>query len=198
MNRQFRARRTFTDLGLVVVCSVLVSVSTGTSYAAWSSQDAPTASGEFQERLDAYLALRRMLLEQQPPLQPTTSAPDLATRRSRLATALRVARAMARPGDLVPADVAAVIQAAIADDYRQRTAAEERATFSEVPAAARPTINRPYPADAALPTVPPLLLMRLPPLPEQLQYRFYGRHLVLLDSDARIIVDYIVDVLPRR
>jgi hypothetical protein len=44
--------------------------------------------------------------------------------------------------------------------------------------------------------VPPLLLLSLPALPDNLQYRFYGRHLVVLDGDALIIVDYVANVLP--
>jgi hypothetical protein len=88
------------------------------------------------------------------------------------------------------------IQAAILEDFKRRSAADERATFSEVPNAPRPAINRLYPSDAALPTIPPLLLMRLPRLPDNLQYRFYGRHLILLDGDLQIIVDYIANVLP--
>ena len=44
--------------------------------------------------------------------------------------------------------------------------------------------------------MPPLLLSRLPRLPDNLQYRFYGRHVVLLDGDLQIIVDYIPNVLP--
>jgi hypothetical protein len=44
--------------------------------------------------------------------------------------------------------------------------------------------------------VPPLLLSTLPRLPDNLQYRFYGRHLVILDGDVQIIVDVIANVLP--
>lgn len=184
-------------LPLVVLCVVLVSLSTGLLYARPTEQAADTPGPEFQRRLEAYLDLRKMLLQQLKPLLPTASATELATRQTQFALALRAARMQAVAGDLVSADAAAVIRAAVLDDFRTRTAAEERATFSEVPLAARPAVNRPYPADAALPTVPPLLLMSLPRLPEHLQYRFYGRHLVLLDSDARIIVDYIPNVLPR-
>ena len=52
------------------------------------------------------------------------------------------------------------------------------------------------PDTAALATVPPLLLNSLPRLPDNLQYRFMDRHIVLLDGDTRLIVDYILNVLP--
>jgi hypothetical protein len=197
MKRQFRPRRAISDLHLVALCVVLVSLSPLALHAQPTNQPGDASTREFQRRLDAYLDLRGMLLQQLRPILPTASATELAARQTRFAQALRAARIQAKPGDLLSEDAAAIIRAAILDDFRKRTAAEERATFSEVPLAARPAINSPYPVNAALPTVPPLLLMSLPRLPEDLQYRFYGRHLVLLDSDARLIVDYLTNVLPR-
>lgn len=151
---------------------------------------------DFQLRLDAYLELRAALIGELKPLAETSNAAELAGRQAALAAALKKARAGAMPGDLVPAGVAAQIATTIRDDFARRSAADERATFSEVPNAPKPAINRTYPADAALPTMPPLLLGNLPRLPDNLQYRFYGRHVLLLDGDAQIIVDYIANVLP--
>ncbi len=151
---------------------------------------------EFQQRLDAYLTLRAALIGALRPLTETPNAAELAARQSALAAALKKARATARPGDLVPAAVATQIAAIIRDDFARRTAADERATFSEVPHAPPPAINQTYPADAALPTVPPLLLRNLPRLPDNLQYRFYGRHVLILDGDAQIVLDYMTNVLP--
>ena len=147
-------------------------------------------------RLDGYLKLRASLVKGLKPLAPTPNPAELAARQAALAAAIKKGRAAARPGDLVPQTVAAQIAKAIDDDFTRRSAADERATFSEVPNAVRPAINQTYPADAALPTVPPLLLLNLPRLPDSLQYRFYARHMLLLDADAQIIVDYIPNVLP--
>jgi len=196
MTRGFCARRALADSRLGALCVVLVSLSTLPLYARPTNQAAATSSPEFERRLEAYEDLRRMLLQQLTPIRPTASASELATRQAQFARALRTARMQAKPGALLSADVEALIRAAIHEDFRTRTTAEERATFSEVPLAARPAINSPYPADV-LPTVPPLLLMSLPRLPDHLQYRFYGRHLVLLDADARIIVDYLPNALLR-
>ncbi len=46
--------------------------------------------------------------------------------------------------------------------------------------------------------MPPLLLSKLPQLPDNLQYRFFGRHLVILDGDTQIIIDYVANVLPSK
>ena len=39
-------------------------------------------------------------------------------------------------------------------------------------------------------TVPPNILAALPKLPEDLEYRFVNRHMILLDTHAHI-VDYV-------
>lgn len=150
----------------------------------------------FQQRLNTYLELRMDLADRMEPLTPTANAAELARRQQALAQAIRAARKGAKQGDLVPELVASQITATILEDLKRRSAAAEKATFSEVPNAPRPVVNQTYPADAALPTVPPLLLKNLPPLPDNLQYRFYGRHLLLLDGDVQLIADFIANVLP--
>jgi hypothetical protein len=41
------------------------------------------------------------------------------------------------------------------------------------------------------------VLAALPKLPEEVEYRFVGDRLILLDAHGHIIVDYIEDALPR-
>ena len=152
---------------------------------------------DFQKRLDGYLQLRESLAKKLEPLSPTASASDLQARQQALAAALKTARASARPGDMIPPPMQEQIRATIHADMKRRSPATKRAAFEEVPDGALPGINKTYPEQAALPTVPPLLLASLPRLPDNLQYRFYGRHLVLLDGDTEIVVDYIRDAVPR-
>ena len=44
-------------------------------------------------------------------------------------------------------------------------------------------------------TVPPNILAALPRLPEDLEFRFVNRHMILLDVHANIIVDYVVNAI---
>ena len=55
--------------------------------------------------------------------------------------------------------------------------------------------NAPYPEGAPLSTVPPDLLAKLPKLPEPLEYRFVGGHLILHDSDASLVVDFLNEMV---
>ena len=151
---------------------------------------------DFQKRLAAYLDLRGHLVEKLKPLSTTPSASELSARQESLASALREVRKGAKSGDLIPTGAADLIRKTVVEDMKHRTAAEKFGTFEEVANGPLPAINAMYPAQAALPTVPPLLLNNLPRLPDNLQYRFYARHIVLLDGDAGIIVDYIANALP--
>jgi hypothetical protein len=155
------------------------------------------APAEFQKRTLAYLELRESLAKKLEPLSPTASASDLQARQQALAAALRTARANAKQGDMIPVAVQQYIRETVQADLRRREPAAKRATLEEVPQGPMPGINKTYPEQAALPTIPPLLLASLPRLPDNLQYRFFGRHVVLLDGDTQIVVDYVTDCLPR-
>ncbi|MGI8731920.1 MAG: hypothetical protein ACR2LM_01275 [Pyrinomonadaceae bacterium] len=44
--------------------------------------------------------------------------------------------------------------------------------------------------------MPPTLLLKLPELPKEVKYRFVKRHLLLVDTDNGLIVDYMLNALP--
>ena len=57
-------------------------------------------------------------------------------------------------------------------------------------------VNMVYPTTLPLETFPGRLLRLLPDLPPELEYRIVGRHLMLRDVNANLIVDIIRDVVP--
>ena len=154
------------------------------------------ALADFQVRLKKYLELRQRLADKLKPLTPTASAAKLASEQESLAAALRNVRKNAKQGDLITPAVAAPIRRTVAEYFRGKDGSTKRAVFEEVPEGIRLVVNRTMPDSAALATVPPVLLNNLPRLPDNLQYRFAGRHIVLLDGDTRLMMDYILDVLP--
>ena len=154
------------------------------------------ALAEFQDRLQKYLQLRQRLADKLKPLSSTASASQLVTEQESLAAALRDVRRGARPGDLIPPAVADQIRRTVVEYFRGKDGSTTRAVFEEVPEGLRPVVNRTYPETAAFATVPAILLNNLPRLPDNLQYRFVGRHIVLVDGDTRLMMDYIVNGLP--
>jgi hypothetical protein len=59
-------------------------------------------------------------------------------------------------------------------------------------------VNAVYNDAAPFSSVPPSLLQNLPLLPEEVKYRFVGRSLILRDTEANVILDFIRDVVPDR
>jgi hypothetical protein len=80
-------------------------------------------------------------------------------------------------------------------DLRSRDPRDAAATEHQTPAVEL-RVNEPYPDAVSLAAVPPMLLLMLPRLPPELEYRIVRRHLILLDADANLVVDFIPDFLP--
>jgi hypothetical protein len=57
-------------------------------------------------------------------------------------------------------------------------------------------VNYPYPDSKEFSQIPPPLLLKLPQLPKEVKYRFVNYHLLLVDSDNDLIIDYMTKALP--
>jgi thiol-disulfide isomerase/thioredoxin len=69
--------------------------------------------------------------------------------------------------------------------------------MDENPGVPKLAINERYPSSVPLSTMPPEVLAPLPKLEGELEYRFIGRRLILLDTEADIILDFTGEVVPR-
>src|SRR5262249_52216016 len=112
-----------------------------------------------------------------------------------LASRLRDRRARAKVGDVF-GDTTDVIRKVIIEDSKERSFRDAYAAMEEVPVKAPPALNADYPENAPLATVPPLILARLPELPDGLEYRFMGRDLILRDTKANTIADIVREAVP--
>lgn len=151
---------------------------------------------EFRDRTDAYLALHRKAADSVPALKQTDDPAKLTSREAALGEAIRQARAGAKPGDLFGPELTPHIRSLIKKDWASRSAADRAGLREEIPPATRADVNTRYPSVLPLATFPATLLTILPPLPEQLEYRFIGRHLIVRDVNANLIVDVLPNVLP--
>jgi hypothetical protein len=149
----------------------------------------------FNERLAQYVALEKKLERGLPEPRPGDRTTAIETRRAELAERIKEARAGAKPGDLF-GDTQPMFREIIARDAENRGMRDEYAALQEVPAQNPPAVNTPYPVKAPLATVPPLILVNLPRLPDGLEYRFMGRDLILRDQAANLIVDFVPGAVP--
>jgi len=163
------------------------------------AQDVTAQAGalrEFGDRTRAYLALRTKLAAGASAVSGNATSEQITQHQGQLAAAVRAARRDARHADIFTPPVVPQFRTVIRRDLQARDIRDALAAMQQVPLALPLRVNTPWPADAPRATVPPRLLSSLYPLSEGLEYRFLERHLVLLDGEANLVVDYILDVVP--
>lgn len=150
----------------------------------------------FRERLDAYLELHEKAANTVPKLKETDDPVKLTAREQAIGEAVRRARPEAKAGDVFGEALAPRIRGVIRKDWAKRSPADRAGLAEDMPSGAIADVNATYPSSLPLATFPASLLAQLPPLPEGLEYRFVGRHLILRDVEANIVVDVLRNVLP--
>lgn len=152
--------------------------------------DAQTLA-EFNRRVQDYDALRRRLEVGLPPLVITTNADEIETFEHRLAERIRRARG-SRRGQIFAGAMEGQVKRMMA---ARADAATIAAIMDDGPGDVDIDVNDTYDKKHPLGTMPPNLLLVLPDLPKDLEYRFIGRHLVLRDARANIVIDEIPHAL---
>lgn len=155
------------------------------------------ATAAFQKRLQDYLQLRGALTKKIPEVKETGDPNKISAREKALGQAIAAARKDAKPGDLFGQDMVPVFTQIIVADWKHRSPADRKAMFNELPKDLKITVNQPYPTTLPLLTVPPNLLVNLPVLPDDLEYRIIDRHLLLRDRDANLVIDVLFNIVPR-
>jgi hypothetical protein len=146
------------------------------------------------------MALRREATRGVPDLK-SGGAATITRVQNAQAAAIRARRAGAKAGDVLGPGVAPIIARVVKEELT-KLAGERRKIEKENPEVETPhvpvvlALDAEYPPAASVSTVPPELLLRLPRLPEGVEYRFVGKDLVLRDVDANLIIDYLLNVVP--
>ncbi|MEO8522897.1 MAG: hypothetical protein ABI603_16130 [Acidobacteriota bacterium] len=153
---------------------------------------------DFDARVKDYVALHRRLEDTLPHLSNNSTPQQIDSHQRALARLLQEARADATPGAIFTSDIQAVVQRLMAQVFGGPDGAALKASImDENPGPLKLTVNSRYPDTIPLSTVPPQVLQGLPTLPEELEFRFIGRHLILMDERAHLVVDLMENVLPR-
>ena len=156
------------------------------------------AIADFHKRVTEYAELHEKLEKTLTPL-PQKPTPEQVTEHQRALERLLVrARADAKAGDIFTAPIRAYFRRQIARVLEGPAGqAVLDSILDEDTRAVRPRVNSRYPPNIPVSNVPPQILLVLPRLPDQLEYRFIGERLVLLDVHSYTIVDYIDRALSR-
>ena len=158
----------------------------------------PAIAG-FLDRVNAYVALHQRLESKMPKLPDNATPKQIDDNQRALAAAIQAARPQAKRGDLFTPEMTVFARTLLnrvfaGPDGKQLLSS----IMDENPADIQLSVNQRYPDEVPFASMPPEVLKALPELPEELEFRFVGDDLILLDPHAHIILDFIENALPGR
>jgi hypothetical protein len=168
---------------------------------------------EFYEEIQEYVRLRHKVVDVVPPLLPDGTAQQVATRQKALTDAIVKYRRKAKPGEIFKPEVEAAFRRVFKEAFATpegpamiQEIRQGNPRLEGVPDPSDPTretikqvrlgVNVVYSDDAPFSSVPSSLLLKIPALPPEVRYRFVGRALIVRDTEANVILDFIRDILP--
>ena len=155
------------------------------------------ALATMNDRLKDYVELHKKLEEDLPKLKDEATPQEIDKRQRLFEQRMREARKSARQGEIFTAEARPVIERLLAAVFDGPEGKALKATvLDENPVGMPLTVNMRYPDSVPVSTMPPEVLQTLPKLSEDLEYRFIGRHLILLDAHAHVVADFIADAIP--
>jgi hypothetical protein len=154
----------------------------------------PKLAADFAARVEKYVELRKKADDSAPPLKETRDPAKIKAAQQALVERIGAARSDAKQGDIFTPEIAAYFRHLVRPESKETGTKEimKEDKVGTVPF----KINGPYPDEKPLVTAPPNILGALPPLPKDIEYRFVGKHLILRDSRANSIIDYMLNAIP--
>jgi hypothetical protein len=161
------------------------------------AQALATMNDRLKQYVDLHTKIERSLAR-----LPKEATPEQIDKNQRaLEKLVREARATAKPGDIFTPEARPVIKRLLATVFGGLDGKQLKASIMDesqaAPSAAKLIVNARYPDTVPLTSVPPQVLQTLPRLTEDLEYRFIGDSLILLDVHAHVIADFIDNALPK-
>ena len=148
---------------------------------------------EFLDRVTEYVEIRRQVAAGVDGPTFCSDPEELSRQAERRAAAIRDARPLANEGAIFTPRVAVFFRARIAHAVHSGAIDVTTATDRGDDVVLEVHAALPWGTGAPVST---RLVDLLPPLPVELEYLFVGRHLVLLDAEANLVVDVLRDALP--
>lgn len=153
---------------------------------------------EFTAKVKAYAALHAKVEATLPKLPKEATPQQIDFNQRELGRLIKQARPTAKQGDIFTATMQAYVRAQLNKVFTgPEGAARLSSVMDENPVGTKVGVNDRYPDKIPLSTMPPEVLQVLPKMPEELEYRFVGDNLVILDPHAHLIVDYVPGTLPK-
>jgi hypothetical protein len=158
---------------------------------------------DFQKRIDTYMAIHKAAAKESLPIKETNNPAEIKAAQEALGAKIRAARSEAKPGDILTPEIRnkfrrlmyPVVQGTAGRETKEELSEDVHEKDEGIPKKVPLKVNATYPEGNPLPTTPPNVLMNLPKLPEELEYRILDKNLILRDVQANIIVDFIPNAI---
>jgi hypothetical protein len=178
---------------LLILATLTAACSSDTPRLSTSEARAVVA---FKDKVVAYVALHEKLEATLPALPDKATPQQLDQFQRGLGDLIKSARRDAKPGEFFTPDVQAMVRRVLGEVLSAPDGKTIKASImDENPGVPQILINERYPSTVPLSTMPPQLLNPLPKLKGELEYRFLGPQLVLVDTEADIILDFTEPIL---
>lgn len=153
----------------------------------------------FKAATDDYVKKERSIIASGQKLKPTKDIAELEQRRKGQQTAIRASRSDARQGDIFTPAAETLFHKLLRETKNGPAGTKLQTTLKNAdPAPPSPlAVNAVFPNRQGQPlqSAPLSLLKELPPLPKGLEYRLVGSALVLRDTEANLVVDFLPDAM---
>lgn len=154
---------------------------------------------QFEKRLGDYVKVHQAAVAGVPPVKPGHSGAGIPAYQHAVAERIRESRRDAKQGDLFTAEIAGEMRRLIGQVLQGDSGKRVRHSLRKSEASRMVlSVNAPFPERQFLPFVPPTLLLNLPRLPAEVDYRIVGNSLVLRDTAANLVVDYVPDAIAKQ
>jgi len=183
---------------VVVSCIVVAGVFTAARAAEALPSDASEARAveAYEARVEDYRRLHRKLESSLPRIPKRGTTEQIDKNQRLLGELIKTARRDAKPGEFFTPEIQALARRVLASVLAGPDGKIAKSSImDENPGLPTLVLNERYPPSVPRSMMPPQVLAALPKLKEEIEYRFIGSRLILLDSEADIILDFTGDVL---
>ena len=195
MDRTLRVKHRWRSCCACAVLLILCVAGFAQTKSAPAVDQSDAMLADFGSRVGKYLQARQKAGGSP---KPAKEPEKLVDHRKQTRAKLRSARTTAKQGDIFTPEIADYFRRQIAATFAGPEGSKIRASLRR----AEPVdgivleVNAIYPPSVPLQSTPPTLLLNLPRLPKDLEYRIVGHDLALHDTATNLIVDFISNAIP--
>lgn len=181
---------------LLVVCFALASYVSSQTQANPPVNRNSAIGADFQKRVADYMKVRQKAQTGLSAPKNTESSTKISEYQHEFADKIRTFRSDAKQGDIFTPDISGLFRSLVHSALNSPDGEKIRKSYerAEPLHGLRLDVNQSYPDGVPLQSMPPSLLLNLPQLPKELEYRFVGHELILRDIAPNLIVDVIPDI----